>query len=121
MSFPSVTENSTRPILPVLLMRWFYDNYLQNINNSKNVKVSPMLATDKILKLMPPAIVVTAEFDRLRDESEAYGRRLTENGVNATIIQYKGQLHGFFSMLGLLDDAEAAHWQVATLLRKYLA
>ena len=79
-----------------------------------------MVATDEALKRMPPAIVITAQYDPLRDEGEAYGRRLVENGVNCTITRYNGAFHGFFNMITMLDDAQSAHVQAAMLLKKYL-
>ncbi len=120
MSFPSIIENVNGPLLTSSLMGWFHDNYLRDKNDAQNQKASPMLASDDLLKQMPPALVVTAQFDPLRDEGEAYGKRLVENGVNTTITRFNGQFHAFFSMLEILDDAEVAHWQAASLLRKYL-
>ena len=121
MSFPSIIENVNGPLLTSSLMSWFYHNYLRDKNDVQNLKASPMLASDDVLKQMPPALIVTAQFDPLRDEGEAYGKRLVENGVNTTITRFNGQFHAFFSMLEILDDAEVAHWQAASLLRKYLA
>jgi len=121
MSFPSIIENVNGPLLTSSLMSWFHHNYLRDKNDVQNLKASPMLASDDVLKQMPPALVVTAQFDPLRDEGEAYGKRLVENGVNTTITRFNGQFHAFFSMLEILDDAEVAHWQAASLLRKYLA
>jgi len=121
MQFPSIVENSDGPILTASVMNWFVNQYLREANDANDVKASPMLASDDVLKQMPPALVVTAEFDPLRDEGEAYGKRLVENGVNTTITRFNGQFHAFFSMLEILDDAEVAHWQAAALLRKYLA
>ena len=121
MQFPSIVENGDGPILTAASMNWFVDHYLGGANAVTDVKVSPILASDDVLKQMPPALVVTAQFDPLRDEGEAYGKRLVENGVNTTITRFNGQFHAFFEMLEILDDAEVAHWQAASLLRKYLA
>ena len=121
MKSPSIDENATAPILTKSVMTWFVNNYMRDSADYENVKASPIVADDALLKRMPPALVVTAQFDPLRDEGEAYGKRLVENGVNCTITRFNGAFHGFFNMITLLDDAQAAHAQSATLLRKYLA
>ena len=120
MDSPSINENANAPILTKAVMTWFVNHYMNNDADRKNVKASPMVASDELLKRMPPAIVITAEFDPLRDEGEAYGKRLVENGVSATITRYSGAFHGFFNMITILDDAQSAHAQAATLLKKYL-
>jgi acetyl esterase len=84
------------------------------------ISASPIRASDDVLKRMPPAIVITAEYDPLRDEGEAYGKRLVENGVSATITRYNGAFHSFFNMAAILDDAQSAHAQASMLLKKYL-
>lgn len=121
MKSPSIDENATAPILTKSVMAWFVNHYIRDNADHKNPQASPIVASDGLLKRMPPALVVTAQFDPLRDEGEAYGKRLVENGVNCTITRYNGAFHGFFTMITLLDDAQSAHAQSATLLRKYLA
>ena len=121
MKSPSIDENATAPILTKSVMTWFVNNYMRDSADYENVEASPIVADDALLKRMPPALVVTAQFDPLRDEGEAYGKRLVENGVNCTITRFNGAFHGFFNMITLLDDAQAAHAQSASLLRKYLA
>ena len=120
MKSPSINENANAPILTKAVMTWFVNHYMNNDSDRKNMKASPMIASDELLKRMPPAIVITAEFDPLRDEGEAFGKRLVENGVSATITRYNGAFHGFFNMITILDDAQSAHAQAATLLKKYL-
>ena len=120
MKSPSIEENATAPILTKSVMAWFVDHYIRDSADHKNIQASPMVADDSLLKRMPPALVITAQFDPLRDEGEAYGKRLVENGVNCTITRYNGAFHGFFNMITLLDDAQSAHAQSAALLRKYL-
>jgi len=78
------------------------------------------LAPDEVLKRVPPAVIVTAEYDPLRDDGEAYGKRLVSNGVAASVVRFNGTLHGFYSMLAGVDDAAAAHHLVASLIRQYL-
>jgi len=120
MESPSITENANAPILTKAVMTWFVNHYMSSDSDRTNVKASPMVASDDLLKRMPPAIVITAQYDPLRDEGEAYGKRLVENGVSTTITRYNGAFHGFFNMITILDDALSAHAQASTLLKKYL-
>lgn len=120
MESPSINENANAPILTKSVMTWFVDHYMNSDADRLNMSASPIVASDELLKRMPPAMVITAQFDPLRDEGEAYGKRLVENGVSATITRYNGAFHGFFNMITMLDDAQSAHAQASTLLKKYL-
>ena len=120
MESPSINENANAPILTKSVMAWFVDHYMGSEGDRGSIAASPMLASDEQLKRMPPAIVITAQFDPLRDEGEAYGKRLVESGVSATITRYNGAFHGLFNMITILDDAQSAHAQASTLLKKYL-
>lgn len=120
MESPSINENANAPILTKAVMAWFVHNYMSSDADRANINASPMLASDEQLKKMPPAIVITAQYDPLRDEGEAYGKLLVENGVSTTITRYNGAFHGFFNMITILDDAQSAHAQASTLLKKYL-
>ena len=120
MESPSINENANAPILTKAVMAWFVAHYMSSDVDRANINASPMLANDEQLKKMPPAIVITAQYDPLRDEGEAYGKRLVENGVSTTITRYNGAFHGFFNMITILDDAQSAHAQASTLLKKYL-
>ena len=120
MESPSINENANAPILTKSVMAWFVDHYMGSEGDRGSIAASPMLASDEQLKRMPPAIVITAQFDPLRDEGEAYGKRLVESGVSATITRYNGAFHEFFKMITILDDAQSAHAQASTLLKKYL-
>ena len=66
---------------------------------------------------MPPALVITAEFDPLRDEGEMYAARLQESGVAAELVRYDGMIHGFFSMAGVLEQGRNALALAANRLR----
>ena len=120
MESPSINENANAPILTKAVMSWFVAHYMSSNTDRTNINASPMLASDELLKKMPPAIVITAQYDPLRDEGEAYGKRLVENGISTTITRYNGAFHGFFNMITILDDAQSAHAQASTLLKKYL-
>jgi acetyl esterase len=90
---------------------WFMDHYLSAEEEKLDPLVSPLLAPD--LSGLPPALIVTAEYDALRDEGEAYGERLAEAGVEATVKRYDGMIHEFmrwpFEVADrALDDAAEA-------------
>ena len=120
-SFPSHKENSAGPVLTEQAMEWFIGHYMQDRSQLRHELASPHFTPDALLKDAPPALVITAQYDPLRDEGEAYGARLIENGVPASIVRFNGQFHSFFGMLGLLDDAESAHQISAAALRRALA
>ncbi len=81
-------------------MKWIWDNYLPDEEARKEPTASPLQAPTDLLKDLPPALIITAEHDVLRDEGEAYARKLSDAGVPATGIQYLGMVHGF-----MLHDA----------------
>ncbi len=78
-----------------------------------------MLAKD--LSGLPPALIITAEYDPLRDEGEQYGQKLREAGVLVTISRYDGMIHGFFGMTGIIDKAHDAVAEASQALRKAFA
>ena len=117
----SVAENSAGPFLTESLMRWFVSHYLDGAADPENPLASPLLASDDSLAELPPSLVLTAQFDVLRDEGEAFGHRLASLGVASTVIRFPGQYHGFFGSPSILDDALAAHLIAASMLRRHLA
>jgi acetyl esterase len=102
-------------------MGWFVDHYLSGGEGSiDDPRVSPLLATDEALTGSPPTLVITAEFDPLRDEGEAYAARLRSLGVPAEVTRYDGMFHGFFSLGEFLDDGRRAVAQAAAVLAEAL-
>ncbi len=97
-------------------MRWFLDHYFEDKAHAGEWRASPLLAES--LAGLPPALVQTAECDVLQDEGRAYADRLTAEGVETELIDYKGMVHGFFGYLGLVDDAERAHRDIAAFLKR---
>lgn len=99
-------------------MLWFWDNYLPDHALRGDPDVSPLRAED--LAGLPPAVVVTAEFDVLRDEGEAYVARLRDAGVSVVHQRFAGQMHGFFAMVNLLPGSAAAIDFVVEHLEPYV-
>ena len=96
-------------------MEWFRDCYLARAADAQSPDASPLLAGD--LAGVPPALVITAECDVLRDEGEAYAERLREAGIPVTCTRYDGMIHPFFSMPGAIRDGRKAIQQVAAAVR----
>ena len=96
------------------LMQWFFSYYLRRPADGANPYVSPLRAN---VVGLPPATVITAEVDPLRDEAEAYGRYLQNAGVPTTVTRYAGVTHEFFSMAGVIDKAKQAVAEAATALK----
>jgi len=96
-------------------MEWFGGHYLNHPAEGTHPLASPHLAAD--VQELPPALVITAEFDPLRDEGEAYGRRLQAAGVSVTISHYPGMIHGFLSLDTLLDQGRAGIAESCAALR----
>jgi len=104
------------------LMKWMYDLYLPDLEKRKEIYASPLQATIEQLKGLPPALVITGESDVLRDEGEAYGRKLDEAGVPVTVVRYNGMIHDFGLLNGLahLPQVRSLFEQCGAELKKYL-
>ena len=100
-------------------MVWFWDHYAPDPEARQNTDASPLRSED--LTGLPPAVVITAEHDPLRDEGEAYAERLREAGVPVQFQRFDGQMHGFFTMVNVLPGAAAGMDYVAEAIAKHLA
>ncbi len=118
LSHPSMDENAEGYVLTKASMEWFVGHYLGDAD-PKDASVSPLHADD--LTGLPPALVITAEMDPLRDEGEAYAARLQEAGVPTELVRYAGQIHGFMGMATMLDDGKDAVERAGAALRAALA
>ncbi|OLS35556.1 alpha/beta hydrolase fold domain-containing protein [Bacillus sp. MRMR6] len=112
----SYRENAEGYFLTKNTMEWFWNHYLRDEQDGKNPYASPLLAED--VCGLPPALVITAGFDPLRDEGEAYAERLKAAGVPVEATRYSGMIHGFFWMPGVLMQAHVAINQAANALKQ---
>ena len=108
---PSYREFAEDYFLTAAEMVWFRDHYLARPEDARCAHASPLLASD--LHGLPPALIITAEFDPLRDEGEAYAARLVEAGVPVRCTRYPGMVHPFFSMVGGVKQSLEAIAEVA--------
>jgi acetyl esterase len=104
--YPSRVQNARGYMLEQPSMDWFYGHYAGAWDDAKDPRLSPLHAAD--LAGLPPAVIVTAEYDPLRDEGEAYGKALRAAGVEAEVRLYDGMIHGFFDMGTISPAAQTA-------------
>ncbi|MCX4855885.1 alpha/beta hydrolase [Streptomyces canus] len=104
-------------------MQWFWDQYTTDEKQRAEITASPLRASVDQLRDLPPALVITAEADVLRDEGEAYANRLREAGVPVTAVRYQGIIHDFVMLNALREThaAEAAIAQAVSTLRTAFA
>ena len=117
-SRPSYASPENKLMLTREGMMWFWDHYLPETSRRKEPDASPLHADD--LSGLPPAVILTAEFDVLRDEGEAYAERLAEANVPTDLKRYAGQMHGFFSLL-MLPGSELGFQQVVKAVKACIA
>jgi acetyl esterase len=116
----SLAENAEGYLLTREGIEFFWASYLGgDPAGARHPHAAPLEAAD--LGGLPPAMVITAEFDPLRDEGEEYGRRLREAGVPAAVRRYDGMIHGFFGLTGIVDKADEALGETCSWLRRVLA
>ncbi|MCZ4061106.1 alpha/beta hydrolase [Pantoea sp. LMR881] len=104
------------------MMKWFWDNYTTSEKDRNNILASPLRASAEQLKGLPPTLIQTAELDVLRDEGEAFGRKLDHAGVPVTVTRYNGLIHDY-GLLNALSKEPAvitAINQAAAQLRTHL-
>lgn len=123
-NFETISYNqfATGRFLTKNMMVWFWDNYTTDQNARNEIYASPLRATTQQLKGLPPALVQTAENDVLRDEGEAYARKLDEAGVKVTATRYNGMIHdwGLLNPLATVPGTRSAMLQAAAEIKNAL-
>ncbi|MBI4497860.1 MAG: alpha/beta hydrolase [Chloroflexi bacterium] len=113
------TEYAETGLLTKAAMLWYWDQYVPNQADRRNPLAAPLRASD--LSGLPPALVITAEYDVLRDEGEAYAARLRAADVPADLTRYHGMIHGFVSQAAVLDQGKMAIMECANALKAAFA
>ncbi|NMG11721.1 alpha/beta hydrolase [Brasilonema sp. UFV-L1] len=118
----SYQQFGEKRFLTTSLMKWMYDLYTTDPEKRQEIYASPLQATIEQLQGLPPALIQVAESDILRDEGEAYGRKLNEAGVKVTTVRYNGMIHDFGLLNGLAEvpATRSLFVQAAAELKKYL-
>lgn len=104
---PSYQQFAKKYFLTRKAMKWFWNHYLPDKNSRKEPTASPLRASIDQLKKLPPALIITSEFDVLRDEGEAYAHKLMQAGVEVTAVRYLGIIHDFVMLNALSKTAQA--------------
>jgi acetyl esterase len=120
MSHPSIDENADGYFLTKETMAWFWQHYVGS-GSRTDPSASPLHAPASALEGVCPALVITAEFDPLRDEGEAYAAHLSDCGVPVTTTRYDGVIHGFFQMGDMIPEGSQAIDEAAEALKRALA
>jgi acetyl esterase/lipase len=117
----SYKQFGDKRFLTAPLMKWMFDLYANDAQRNE-IYVSPLKATLEQLEGLPPALIQVAESDILRDEGEAYGRKLDEAGVKATTVRYDGMIHDFGLLNGLAEEpaVRSLFDHAAAELKRYL-
>ncbi|CAM3679248.1 alpha/beta hydrolase [Paracidovorax anthurii] len=119
---PSYQQYESGYFLTRNMMKWFWDNYTTDAAKRREIHASPLQASTEQLQGLPPALIQTAELDVLRDEGEAYGRKLDAAGVDAVVTRYNGMIHdfGLLNPLAHLAGTRTAMEQAGAELRRHL-
>jgi acetyl esterase len=115
LEFPSHLRHADQLPLRRTTMQWFVDHYLRDAKDKADWRASPLRAPD--LSGLPPALIVTASFDPLSDDGEAYAKALETARVQVTWESFPGQIHGFLSMARVIADADRLVALAATHLQ----
>lgn len=118
VEYPSHQENGDGYLLTSAAMRWFWGHYLSDPAHGSDPRAAPIRATD--LSGLPPALVVTCEFDPLRDEGEAYAERLRAAGGSVKLHRFDGMIHGFFWMSQVFPQTQELMDEIARELSSAL-
>ncbi|HEX5192498.1 MAG TPA: alpha/beta hydrolase fold domain-containing protein [Solirubrobacteraceae bacterium] len=118
-SWPSYRENARGPAFHTAEMQWFWEQYLPDPSQAAESDCCPLRASD--LSNLAPALVLTAEYDPLRDEGDAYARAMQAAGVPVQLQRYDGLIHGFLRMPAVIGRAAEALSLVADAVREALA
>ncbi len=115
----SYTEFANGPWLTKAAMEWFWNQYLPEGTDRTDPKVTPIHAPQELLAGQAPALIITDENDVLRDEGEAYARKLSQAGVDVTTVRYNGTIHDFVMLNAIADTpaAKAATAQASQFLK----
>ena len=113
--FDSYVENAAGYLLEMDSVEWYYDRYLQSDVHRRNEYAWPLLADD--LSDLPPATVLTAGFDPIRDEGIAYAEALADDGVDVTHRHYDDMIHGFLNLTDAIPASETALDELGTDLQ----
>jgi len=116
---PSMSEFAEGYFLTRPMMNYFWGHYVASPAEARHPHASPMNAQN--LAGLPPAMVITAECDPIRDQGEAYGRRLQEAGVPVAMKRYAGAIHVFFNLGGIIDSGKEAVADAAAALKAAFA
>jgi len=117
LQWPSLQENGQGYFMTSEDVEWFYQQYAPP--DREDWRMSPLLAPDH--GRLPPALVITAEFDPIRDEGEAYASALSAAGVDVELVRFDGMIHGFFGMHATVDIARQAMDRAGRKVREALA
>ena len=117
LSDRSAIDNAEGYVLTTALMHWFWNHYA-DVADRRDPKASPLRAKD--LSRLPPALIVTCEFDPLRDQGAAYAEALAKAGVAARHLPCRGQIHTSLTAVDLILSATAARAEIGKTLARYL-
>jgi acetyl esterase len=117
--YPSMIENADGYMLTTDAMKWYLKQYRRDEVDQNNPYAIPMRAQN--LKNLPPTLIITAQYDPLRDEGEAFAKRLGDDGVKVFFKRYEGMIHGFCVLLGFLPEGKLAYEEIGSRVKEIIA